>query len=148
MLNYHQFKKNRPLIIFWMLLIVFLIVISILFLPVFENILSGTFMIISGSIQTILGGLLVLFTLRQKVEKKLKSFLLLTGASGTGFFIFIFLHNLFYGLSSITKGVVFLSQLFNIFEIGFFLLAIIVCPIVFLVGMIGSIFNNVGGIHR
>jgi len=122
---------------------VFLTVVSIIFIPIFREFLSGIFMIISGGLLIILGGSLIFFTLRQKVKRKLKYFLLLTGASGAGFFIFVFLHNLFYGLCSITKEVVILSNLLKILEVTFFLLAIVICPIAFLVGVIGSIANNV-----
>ena len=143
MIDYQQLKKNRLLIIFWMLTMVFLIVVSVIFLPIFKEFLSGIFMITSGGLLIILGGGLIFFALQQKVKRKLKYFLLLTGASGAGFFIFVFLHNLFYGLGSITKEVVILSNLLKVLEVAFFLLAIIICPIAFLVGVIGSIANNI-----
>ena len=66
----------------------------------------------------------------------LKKFLLLTGASFIGFFVFIFLHNLVYGLFIHFWGADFWNGGDEPF---FFIMAIIVCPLGFLVGAIGSI---------
>ena len=64
--------------------------------------------------------------MKEKVEGLLKKFLLLTGASAVGFPVFAILHNLVY-------------RLFRIEEPFFFILAVIVCPLGFLVGAIGTI---------
>lgn len=69
---------------------------------------------------------------RAKPKGGLKKFLILTGASIVGFFTFAILHNLISGI---------LSQLFKqeFEEPVFFILATIVCPIGFAVGLIGII---------
>ena len=84
----------------------------------------------------ILGTILIILTLKNKIEGLLKEFLLLTGISAVGFFVFVLLHNLISGL---------LSMIFNkgIDEPVFFLLAVIGCPIGFLVGSIGSLVLSV-----
>ncbi|MEA1939869.1 MAG: hypothetical protein U9N03_04300 [Candidatus Caldatribacteriota bacterium] len=139
-------KVNILIIIFWMLIMVFSTALSIIFIPLFQEYLSGTFMIISGIVLILLGGSLVFYTLQQKVEGKLKFFLILTGVSAAGFFFFAFLHNLFYGLGMITGEIVVLNYLLKILEVVFFLIAVIACPIGFLVGIIGSIANKVSRI--
>jgi hypothetical protein len=74
----------------------------------------------------LLGTMLIVLTLKSKVKGKLKAYLLLTGFSSAGVFIAIILHNL-------------VSALFNVEEPVFFIIAIIVCPICFLIGLIRSI---------
>ena len=66
----------------------------------------------------------------------LKKFLILTAASFVGFFIFVLLHNLVYGLFIHFFGADFWNGGDEPF---FFILAVIVCPLGFLVGAIGSI---------
>ena len=78
--------------------------------------------------------------LKGKLKKGiLKKFLILTGASSTGFFVSIFLHNMFYALNIITSHIIVLKYLTEALHVGFFIIAVIVCPIGFLVGMVGSI---------
>jgi len=132
-------KENTLTITFYLLVAVFVLAISIIFIPAFRGFVSGTFMIISGIILVILGSILIGLTLVQKVEGKLKKFLILTGASAAGFFIFALLHNIFYGLEQITGHITILSYLMKALEVIFFLIAIFVCPIGFLIGVIGTI---------
>lgn len=132
-------KKTVLTVIFYALIGVFVSAISIIFIPVFKGFVSGTFMIISGVILVILGSILIGLTLVQKVEGKLKKFLMLTGVSATGFFIFALLHNIFYALEQITGRIAILSYPMKAFEVIFFLIAIFACPIGFLVGIIGTI---------
>lgn len=85
----------------------------------------------------ILGAALIYLTLKEKPEGWLKRFLLLTGGSAVGFPVSIILHNLVYGLFIVLFGE-------GVWGSGgdepfFFLIAIIVCPIAFIVGVMGSI---------
>lgn len=73
-----------------------------------------------------LGITLIILTLKVGMGGMLQKFLLLTGASAVGLPVFGILHNL-------------VSALLNTEEPVFFILAIIICPIGFLVGAIGSI---------
>lgn len=132
-------KENTLTIIFYLLVAFFVLAISIIFIPAFRGIVSGTFMIISGVILVILGSVLIGLTLVQKVEGKLKKFLILTGASAAGFFVFALLHNIFYALAQVTGHIAILSYLMKSLEVIFFLIAIFACPIGFLVGVIGTI---------
>jgi len=80
----------------------------------------------------LLGIILIILTLKDKVEGSPRKFLFLTGISAVGFLVFVLLHNLVSG---------FLSTIFNreIEEPIFFILAVFASPLGFLVGSIGSI---------
>lgn len=131
-------KESILTVMFYALVGIFVLAISIIFIPAFRGFVSGTFMIISGVILVILGSVLIGLTLVQKVEGKLKKFLMLTGASAAGFFVFALLHNIFYALEQITGHIAILSYLMKAFEVIFFLIAIFACPMGFLVGVIGT----------
>jgi len=62
----------------------------------------------------------------------------LTGASATGSLVSVFLHNAIYALFIEWFGVGFWERIGMGDEPFFFILALIVCPIAFLVGVIGS----------
>jgi len=76
---------------------------------------------------------------RSSVERKLKQYLILTGASAAGFFICIILHNVTYALFTYWFGADFWGKIGVPDEPFFFLLAIFVCPVLFLIGVVGSI---------
>jgi len=132
-------KENVLRITFYLLVAVFILAVSIIFIPAFRGIVSGTFMIISSAILLTFSSVLIGLTLVQKVEGKLKKFLILTGASAAGFFVFVLLHNIFYALEQITNHITILSYLMKAFEVIFFLIAIFACPIGFVIGVIGTI---------
>ena len=132
-------KRNTLIIMFYLVIIVFVITVGMLLIPGFRGYINTVFVIISGIILVILGSVLIGLTLIQKVEGKLKKFLMLTGASVAGFFVFALLHNIFYGLEQVTGHITILSYLMKAFEVIFFLIAIFACPIGFLVGVIGTI---------
>ena len=132
-------KENVLRITFYLLVAVFILAVSIIFIPAFRGIVSGTFMIISSAILLTFSSVLIGLTLVQKVEGKLKNFLMLTGASAAGFFVFVLLHNIFYALEQITNHITILSYLMKAFEVIFFLIAIFACPIGFVIGVIGTI---------
>ncbi len=132
-------KENTLTIIFYLLVAVFILAVSIIFIPAFRGFVSGAFMIISSAILLLFSSVLIGLTLVQKVEGKLKKFLMLTGASAAGFFVFVLLHNIFYGLEQITSHIAILSYLMKAFEVIFFLIAIFACPIGFVIGVIGTI---------
>ncbi len=77
--------------------------------------------------------------MKEKIKGALKKFLILTGVSAIGFFISIFLHNIIYGLFIKLFGTNFWDRIGVGDEPFFFILATIICPIAFLVGVIGSI---------
>lgn len=102
---------------------------------------------ISWFLFCLLGVLLIFLTLKLKVEGKLKIFLMLTGISAIGFLIGVILHNFFYALGIIFEHIVILKYLMEVLHVAFFFIAVPICPITFLVGIIGSIilFRRKGG---
>jgi hypothetical protein len=126
---------NRKLIwsIFWAFIGV--LVIAIIMLFVLGDLLVGEdnptlmgyiFFISVGVVLTGLGVTLLVLTAKAKMRVGLKKFLILTEASLVGFPVFVLLHNA-------------VSGLLNTEEAVFFILAVPVCPLVFLVGIVGTI---------
>ena len=79
------------------------------------------------------------FAIKSKIKGKLRKFLILTGGSAAGFVIFSVLHNFFYALGIISEKIIVLKYIFEALHVAAFFVAILVFPIAFLVGMIGSI---------
>jgi len=96
------------------------------------------FVAILAVIFFIFGAVLIFLTLKLKTEKKLKVFLILTGASAVGFLVGVILHNFFYGLGMVTGHIIILKYVTEALHVAFFIIAILVCPIVFLIGAVGS----------
>ncbi|MFC2056318.1 hypothetical protein ACFLTO_01975 [Chloroflexota bacterium] len=114
--------------VFWALVGVFVIVISMIIFPralvpfdPFPAIFLSAIVVF-----VLLGVALLFLTIKTKVGGMLKKFLLLTGASAVGLPVSVLLHNV-------------VSRLFNIEEPVFFITAIFVCPIGFLIGVVGTI---------
>jgi hypothetical protein len=133
--------------LFWALIAVFVVVIAgFLFTPPFIPVFIGPvflwFISIFGSIFLLLGVALIVLTVRERVEGKLKAFFLLTGASAAGFFVSFLLHNAVYALFIRFFGEGFWNGGDEPF---FFIMAVIVCPLGFLVGAIGSIVLRLRG---
>ena len=128
-------KRKLSWPIFWALVGFFVVIASVFFIPAVRDLLMGfPFLIVSGVIFLLLGVALIFLTVKEKVGGTLKKFLILTGASAIGIPVSIFLHNAIYGL-------IYVSMLNrpDLDEPFFFIMAIFVCPIGFLVGAVGSI---------
>jgi hypothetical protein len=129
--------------VFWALVGIFVVIVSVFFITAFIPAFRGSiflwFITVSGAIFFLLGVALIFLTVKEKVGGMLKKFLLLTGASAAGFIISVFLHNAFYGLGVMTGHMPVLSRSMEVFHVAFFIMAIFVCPIGFLVGAVGSI---------
>ena len=133
-------KKSLALITFWLLIISFLVVASEFFVPVVREFFRGSILfLVPIIIFFFLGLALVISTIKEKVQGLLKKFLILTGVSAAGFFICIFLHNLIYGLFIYFFGQDFWEKIGLGDEPLFFIIAIFICPIGFLIGIVGSI---------
>lgn len=98
-----------------------------------------SFLFGGGTALLVLGITLIILTLKSGIGGKLKKFLILTGASVAGFFVSVLLHNFIYGLFIHFFGPDFWNRIgTGGDEPVFFILAIVVCPIGFLIGAIGS----------
>ena len=123
--------------IFWALVAVFMVIAGVFLIPVArESVMGFLFLVISGAVFCLLGVALMVFTVREKVGGILKKFLLLTGASAAGFLVSILLHNAVYGLFIHWFGADFWN---GGDEPVFLIMATVVCPVGFLVGVVGSI---------
>ena len=126
--------------IFWVLVGVFVVIVGAMAIPAVGELLMGfLFIIISGAVFLSLGVALIFLTVKERVEGALGKVLRFTGASAAGFFVFVLLHNVFYGLGIEISHIVVLSQSMEVLHVVCFCLAIFVCPIGFLVGAVGSI---------
>ncbi|HEY59952.1 MAG TPA: hypothetical protein G4N92_04620 [Anaerolineae bacterium] len=82
---------------------------------------------------------LTIATYKEKISGKRKFFLLSSGFSSAGFLLCVVLHNLFYALGTITENLVILNKIINFLGVAFFFVAIIICPVGFIVGMVGTL---------
>ncbi len=125
---------------FWALVGIFVVIVSVFVIPSLRELIMGfLFITISGVVVFLLGVALIFFTVKEKVRGKLKKFLILTGASSAGFFVSVLLYNAIYGLFIHWFGADFWDRIGLADEPVFFIMAIIVCPIGFLVGAVGRI---------
>ncbi|MGA7678108.1 MAG: hypothetical protein WCA51_07025 [Dehalococcoidia bacterium] len=99
----------------------------------------STFFQLSGLLFFALGLTLLILTARAKLDKLFKGFLLLTSSSAVGVFISILLHGIVYGLFILIFGEDFWDRIGIPDEPAFFIMALIICPIAYLVGTVGSI---------
>ncbi len=137
--NLRRLKK-----VFYALIVIFILIMVYMFLMggdiqgIMRMIIIFTNFALWG-LFFLLGIILIFLVLKSKVKGKLKVFLLLTGVSSVGFLIGVILHNTFYALGIIFEHITILKYLMEIFHVVFFLIAIPICPILFLIGVIGSI---------
>ena len=132
--------KKSLIITFWTLIIVFIFILSEFFVPIISEFFKGSLLfLLPFVVFSLLGVLLIFLILKQNIQGKLRKYLLLTGIPAISFFIFIFLHNIFYALAEISSDVTILKYLMKFLEGIFFIIAIFICPLMFLIGAIGSI---------
>jgi len=114
--------------VFWALVGVFVVVVGGMLTPMMRGYMMPL-LLISWAVFSVLGLTLIVLIVKKKAEGPqgwLKKFLLLMGASAVGFLPFVVLHNAISGLLGVEEPV-------------FFMLAVFVCPVGFLVGTIGTI---------
>jgi len=88
--------KQSTAAIFFALIGVFIFIIGQFFIPAIRDLFMGSkLFLIPMGIFCLLGLVLLVLALKEKAEGKIKKFLILTGASSTGFFVFVILHNAF-----------------------------------------------------
>ncbi|MDH5364930.1 MAG: hypothetical protein OEZ00_06775 [Dehalococcoidia bacterium] len=126
--------------IFWALVGVFIVVVCLFSIPALRDLLMGfLFLVISGTVLFLLGAALIFFTVKEKVAGMLKKFLLLTGASSAGLLVSFLLHGGVYALFIYFFGADFWDRIGLGDEPVFFVMAVLICPLGFLVGAVGSI---------
>ena len=134
-----DFAKRKIYAIVWTLVGIFIVLASYIAIPFQHSIKRAIFPLMAVyAITFFLLGIILIF-LARKLKGKLKKFLILTGASTAGFLASVLLHNFLYALGVITGHIIILKYVFEILHVAFFIIAVFVCPIVFLVCAIGSI---------
>jgi hypothetical protein len=109
------------------------------FVPVVGEFVQGPFLFLTPFIIfSLLGAFLIFLTVKSKIKGKHRKLLLLTGVSAAGFFVSIVLHNLLYALAIVASHIIVLKYIFEFLHAAFFILAILVCPLGFLIGATGS----------
>lgn len=126
--------------VFYALTVIGLLVAMQFFVPSIRELFRGSMLFLVPSIVfSLLGLILIILTMKEKQGSKLKKFLIWTGIFSAGFFVSILLHNLFYAISILAKEIFILKYLMEILHIGFFIIAIFVCPIGFLISVARTI---------
>jgi len=103
------------------------------------GLMPGPYIFILWILHFVAGVGLIITTYKEKISGKRKFFLLLSGFSSAGFLLGVVLHNLLYALGTITEHLAILNKIINFFEVAFFLAATIICPVGFIVGMVGTL---------
>jgi len=125
--------------VFWSLVGLFVIARGVGFIPY----MGFWSLAISGFIFWLpfflLGLTLLILVVRADIDKTFKKFLILTASSAVGLFVSIILHNLVFGLFTQWFGEDFWERSGIGDEPFFFMMAIFICPIAYLIGAVGSI---------
>ena len=136
---------DKPLLtiklIFYAIVGIFIVLASYIIFPFPISIKRAVFPLIAilAILFSLLGVALIYVTVKLKIKGKLKKFLILTGGSAAGIPISAILHNIIYGLFIYFLRENFWDRIGLKDEPVFFFLAIIVFPILLLVGMTGSV---------
>jgi hypothetical protein len=122
---------------FWALVAVFILIICLFAIPASRELFTDSLLFLAPiGLFCLLGVALIILSVRGRVSGWLKKFFILTGASAAGVLVSILLHNLVYWLFAHFAGADFWNGGDEFF---FFTLALIVCPLGFLVGVVGAI---------
>lgn len=127
--------------IFYVLVGIFVMILGWMVFPdfVLAKKMLFPFGVVLVFVFSLLGLMLVFLTTKGKVKGKLRKFLILTGGSASGFLVGVLLHNFLYGLGMLVEQIVWLYFLLEVLHVGFFIMAVLVCPLGFLVGVVGSV---------
>ena len=130
-------------VLFWALLATFALVLGSILVPFLELLGGSGFLALLGA-YCVLGLALLVLSIRAKHVGAMRKFLILTGASPVGLAGSAILHNVFYGLATLTEDWPILKSVLNGLEVAFFLIATIVWPLAFLGGVVGTIVHLIG----
>ena len=120
----------------FLLWVVFLIVtVVFFFLPITDFLFTA----VPGIIFLLLGIALIVLIAKSGLRGLLKKFLLITVAAPIGAVVSVALHNFIYGVFIYFFGADFWERTGIGEEPVFFTIAIFICPVAFLVGVVGSI---------
>jgi hypothetical protein len=116
----------------------FIFLVLMMAMPAIHDRLQGKIFLLPFAIFLVIGLILCVSSFKEKKKDRLRKFLMITGGSAVGIFLSMILHNLVYALFIILFGDDFWRRSGLGDEPVFFMLAIIVLPVVFVVGAVGS----------
>lgn len=132
-------RKSLLPTVFCSLIGVFIITMCMIFVPAIQESAKGPVFFLSPFfLFFLLGAVLLFLTVKSKIKGKHRKLLILTGVSATSFFVGILLHNFLYAMAIVASQIIILKYIFEFLHAVFFILAVIVCPLGFLIGAIGS----------
>lgn len=136
----HKHEKPIRSVLYFML-VIFILLALYFTISFFHDMKRVMFLVVAvlGLAFMVLGILLIVFAVKSKPDKKLKIFLILAGASAIGPLAGSILHNMFYAFGVLAENIAWLHASFEFVHAAFFTIALLVSPIVFLVGAVGSI---------
>ena len=120
--------------VFYSLIIIFILIVSFFIFP--ERTLFPLVAVL-GLLLSALGIYFIILVKKSKQKKKF--FLYMTGISAASILPASILHNVFYALGIITENILVLKYVFEFLHAAFFLIGIPIAPILFLVGVIGTL---------
>jgi len=128
-------NKLQPKRIFYLLITIFVLIIAYFFILNSLELHRSFFLVLAvlGILFLALG--IVLVVISRKEKKKLRLFLRLTGIAAILPFAFTILHNLFYGLGETFLKLKFIFEPLHVVS---FLISLILAPILFIIGVIGT----------
>ena len=132
------------LIVFWALVVAFVALILTVLFPDVIGFFRPAFLSLTA-ICFLLGLALLILSVRWKERTLLRTFWILASASTAGFALGSVLHNVFYALATVTDQWPILSGAMQVLEGAFFLIAVLLCPLAFVVGTVGAIVLIVRG---
>lgn len=123
-------------LVLYSLIGLFVLILAFFLLPLADIFKQKYFIALAvlGLIFLVLGIILIVLSLKE--EGTLRVFLMMTGIAAIAPLVFTILHNLFYGLAITFEN---LKMLFETLHVASFIISLIVAPLLFVVGVIGSI---------
>jgi hypothetical protein len=135
-------KENLHLLkgFFAVLSLINLMIISYLLFP--SSVRRAVFPLIAvlAFASMILGIVLNSLTIKYNLKGKLALFFIMVGTSSIGVLLFSILHNIFYAFAVVFSDITFMKIIFDFLHIMSFIIAVIICPVAFVVGAVGSLF--------
>jgi len=130
-------QKNTALVLVTILAVFFVFIV--LQMTVLQDYIHGMIFLLPFLLWAIVGGILMIFTLTNQLPVLLKWSLMAASCAAMGMIFGIVAHNFFYAVGEFSAGESVYSQsVISGYGVFFFIEAVIVCPLVFIVGLISS----------
>lgn len=130
--------RRAILFLFWAQVGVFAFILLTMFAPALRDIIPDAILWGAGLLFAFGAGLTAL-VVRAQLDRPLKRLLLLTGVSAIAMVLCFLLHNAMYALNTLAAELPIISALLSVLEAAFFLAAIFVFPVTFVIGTVGVI---------